>query len=454
MTLPATWFTKALPNPGVKTDSNRFRWFLLLLLFNPEAQAQTAEIQKLKIDTQHRIDAYLDKEKKLGAFYSITDQGFELFSSPEKKLKKEHECIVYWNELSCFELNVIPSKSPFSELKRLADSHRTTSSTGCLPVCGGSFVRSPGTPLAGYRIALDPGHTAGTLESGRVEQKFLDIPADSIHHRYPAVQLVEGHLTLGTALTLKKKLEAAGATVLMTHSKPDETAFGMTFEEWMKTKLDHALDSLVACKTITNEQRIFYKTRADKRKLFRDIFRDLELQKRADLINAFKPDITVIIHYNVDEKNTDWKKVTDKDFVMTFIGGSMLPADLNKPEKRFEFLRLALTNDLDLSEELSSNVAKSFTDTLHIPIAGKKDADYLDKNCLATKSKGVYCRNLILTRIIHSPLVYGETIYQDNKTESLKLMQEDAQIEGVKTSARVRQVADAYYSGILVYFHN
>ncbi|HXC06644.1 MAG TPA: hypothetical protein VNZ86_17930, partial [Bacteroidia bacterium] len=73
-------------------------------------------------------------------------------------------------------------------------------------------------------------------------------------------------------------------------------------------------------------------------------------------------------------------------------------------------------------------------------------------NCLSTSSEGVYCRNLILTRIIHGTLVYGETLYQDNKEESLNLMQETQDDMGIKTSSRVKQVADSYYQGILDYF--
>jgi N-acetylmuramoyl-L-alanine amidase len=266
------------------------------------------------------------------------------------------------------------------------------------------------------------------------------------------VQLVEGHLTLSTSLLLRKKLEDAGATVMLTHSIPDGTAFDKSFAVWKKEDLSRVLDSLVACKFFSHQQQIIYKTRPDDRKLFREVFRDLELQKRAELIHAFHPDITVIIHFNVDEKNTGWKTLTDKDFVMTFIGGAMLPHDLSQRNSRFAFLRMALTDDLDRSEKLSSEVVNRFSAVLGVPIATKNDAKYLHDNCIATSSKGVYCRNLILTRIIGGPLVYGETLYQDNRKEAYALLQEDGQIEGIKTSQRTQDIAEAYYQGILSYF--
>ena len=433
---------------------NFYILFPTLIFASGLVNAQSLNISKLKSETQHRIDTYLDKNHTLGDYYSITDEGFEVFSSPEKKLKKEHEYILYWSDLEQFKLFLLlKSDSPAQELLSREKTHLEKK-----PLVGynltddRSLHETKNQPLKGIRIALDPGHTAGSIEPGKTEQKYVQIPKDSLHGIAQDVELVEGHLTLTTAMLLKKKLEKAGAEVILTHNNPDETAFGITFPEWKKKHFHHTLDSLVTCKSITPARKTFFLTKATDKQIFMDVFRDLELQKRADLINTFHPDITVIIHYNVDEKNTDWKKFSDKNFVMTFIGGSMTPGELNKPEKRFEFLRMAVTDNLEKSEKLSSCVVQQFSKILQVPIAGKNDATYLRDNCLSTSSEGVYCRNLILTRIIHGTLVYGETLYQDNKEESLNLMQETQDDMGIKTSSRVKQVADSYYQGILDYF--
>ncbi|MGZ4079812.1 MAG: hypothetical protein ACXVDW_21015, partial [Bacteroidia bacterium] len=63
---------------------------------------------------------------------------------------------------------------------------------------------------------------------------------------------------------------------------------------------------------------------------------------------------------------------------------------------------------------------------------------------------GVFCRNLQLPRYVHSPLVYGETLYQDNINES-KLLNEE---KDKTKNKRVQQVADAYFQGILDYVQN
>lgn len=171
------------------------------------------------------------------------------------------------------------------------------------------------------------------------------------------------------------------------------------------------------------------------------------MAKRAELINDFQPDLTIIIHYNVDETNFEWQKPSTKNFNMTFIGGAFMKTDLPTIEKRFEFLRMIISDDVEKSIALSSETIKNFEKYLNVKTAQQTDAKYLSEGCIATDKKGVYCRNLQLTRYIHSPLVYGETLYQDNIIEC-KLL--NAETDKTKNK-RVQQVAEAYYQGILNY---
>jgi len=69
------------------------------------------------------------------------------------------------------------------------------------------------------------------------------------------------------------------------------------------------------------------------------------------------------------------------------------------------------------------------------------------EGCLPTEANGVYCRNLQLPRYIHSPIVYGETLYQDNFNECKLLSTETDKTK----NKRIQQVADAYFKGILNY---
>ncbi len=113
--------------------------------------------------------------------------------------------------------------------------------------------------------------------------------------------------------------------------------------DYKKKKI--VLDSLLKTGTI-NASRYATLMKLPKQKLFWEFFRDYELMERARIINEFKPDLTIIIHYNVDEKNTDWKKPTRKNHTMAFIGGGMTANNFSSQINKIHFLRLLLTNQI------------------------------------------------------------------------------------------------------------
>ena len=130
---------------------------------------------------------------------------------------------------------------------------------------------------------------------------------------------------------------------------------------------------------------------------------------------------------------------------MCFVAGAFMKNDLSNKEKRFEFLRLLVSDDLEKSIALSSFFTKQFELELQVPIAKTGDAKYLLEGCLPTEAEGVYCRNLQLPRYIHSPVVYGETLYQDNINECKLLYEETDKTK----NKRIQQVAEAYFNGIM-----
>ena len=138
-----------------------------------------------------------------------------------------------------------------------------------------------------------------------------------------------------------------------------------------------------------------------------------------------------------------------KNYNMTFIGGAFMPGDLSSQEKRFEFLRMIATTDIEKSIQLSGSVTEKFESILKVKTAGPTDAKYLREGCLTTEKKGVYGRNLQLTRYIHGPLVYGETLYQDNINECKALNKESDKTK----NERIKEVAEAYYLGIKDYLN-
>jgi N-acetylmuramoyl-L-alanine amidase len=389
---------------------------LLVLVYNYSFSQNTDTTNTYKVNyyTQ-KVNAYLDKEKALMPYYSIDRSGIKIFSSAKNKSMHVAELQMNWKEIDDAKTrNVIP----VSQTKI----------------------------LQGLKIAIDPGHMADNFEMGEIETKCIKFQSDSLT-KLPAIQFAEGMLSYATAMALKEKLEQEGAEILLTRTDKN-CAFKKSYQQWLKDDLKNTVDSLYKIKKITlSEKQYFLSNKATERDIFKMLFKDLELAKRAEVINNYHPDLTIIIHYNVDETNVGWNKPSNKNFNMTFVAGAFMKNDLSSPAKRSEFFRLITSDDLERSIALSSSVVKSFEKVLNVKTASSKDATYLSKGCLSTKAKGVYCRNLQLTRYIHSPLVYGETLYQDNIDECKLLNEESDKIK----NKRIQQVADAYFQGILDY---
>jgi N-acetylmuramoyl-L-alanine amidase len=306
-------------------------------------------------------------------------------------------------------------------------------------------------PLKGLKIALDPGHVSGDMQTAALELKFLKLKKDSIAGINDSINLIEGNLTLATALFLKKQLEEAGAEVMMTRSLPNQSAFGITYPEWLRKAKKQYFETAYNNGEISLAEKNRFIKYGSPKDIFQNYFRFADLYERARLINEYKPDFTVVIHYNVDEKNAPWTKPTAKNYNMVFVPGDLKPFFLKRVENRVELLRLLVSEDLSKSIQLGQNLVKSFEKTLSVPTAQPQHASYLKNDCSTTRYPGVYVRNLALTRLIHGPIAYGETLYQDNFKECHLLSDLTLEISGIKTSERVKQVAQGYYQGILDY---
>jgi hypothetical protein len=231
--------------------------------------------------------------------------------------------------------------------------------------------------------------------------------------------------------------------VMLTRSEPGISAFGIDFKKWKDSLFLTSVAAAYERKDIDFEEKNYLLTKANSTEIFRRFFLAEDLRERARRINAFNPDLTLIIHYNVDETNVNWNKPTRKNYNMAFVGGSFTVDELDKPEARMEFLRLLLTDDIERSVEFSKFMVGSLVEKTGIPAALDSNATYLKDNCMKTDVKGVYSRNLTLTRKVKGVICYGESLYQDNISECKALCAKDAK--------RVEEVANAYFEGIINY---
>jgi len=407
----------------------------------------------LKYET--RLHTYLTFKGSLSPFIKITESDARVYKNNQDKLSDKPEFIIAFDEIKTFEQLVknAPNDSIEAILKRKGKTKWSNKQKSEIELVYENEERdaTENKPLSGKRILIDPGHIAGNFEMSVLEQKYLrfvkdsvpELPVDSIH-------ISEGILTFATAQILKKQLEEQGALVWLTRDD-NKTSFGITYQEWLTSRKKIVLDSLEECGAMEKSKNNKLK-KEDEKTFFWDFFRDYELANRVKVINKHKPDLTIIIHYNVDEKNKDWVRPTDKNFCMAFVPGGMNADALKNTLGKANVLRLLLTDDFPLSEKISDLTVKEFSKQLGNQVAKKTDADYLKDNCISSSKDGVFCRNLALCRLVKSPLVYGECLYQDNKNEYLDLSKADKTYYGISTNSRVKAVSDAYFNAIMQFY--
>ena len=389
-------------------------------------------------ECKSRFQNYLNFHGSLNQSVVFTENAIQIKSSV---------CVVtlYDNELAVIA-RCLKGLAPDQQMKLLnwkKNKHLSTKQLDSLK--GGEYRAMPQRQkeFKGLRVAIEPGHFCATKEDATIEQKYLSFKTP----KGDSVELYESELTFMTAILLKAKLDQQGATVFLTRSGKENTSTGYTYCQLTGKYRKVFLDSLVAIKAISPDKAALLQ-KVSPAAFYKDFFRDFELSNRARCINAFQPDLTVIIHYNVDEKNAPWKQHTNKDFTMVFVPGAMTKGDLDKTDGFLNFIRLLITNDINASAELAAYTVNAFSKGLKIPIASPENATYLKENCVQTPRTGVYSRNLVLCRKIKGPLVYGEALYQDHLQEAYALMARDTVIAGFKVSRRVATVADGYYQAI------
>ncbi|MFA6526935.1 MAG: hypothetical protein WCT20_00750 [Candidatus Babeliales bacterium] len=389
-----------------------------------DAYQETTSRQEI----ESKINNYLLRNPTIGDFYTITDSELIMFTTPEKATPE-------------FTLKFGAKQKPIRNIfKPNFNSDQ---------------------PLAGLRVALDPGHLGGVM--ARIEDRFIDMKL--AHKNNQHVQFDEGTLATATAKILRSCLVQLGAKVLLTREEPGQPVYQLSFSEWCIQELkitnendwfdpkiqQTIINYLIAHGSSPEElNKRFDVTTLDKRvelikqTLFRRCYNGYDLRARAEKINAFAPHLTIIIHYNAMEVNDTSKA----NYILTFIPGNFLKGELTTQQSHYEFLRLLLTDDLENSLALSSTIAQTLNATLNVPLQSK---DNYQPEISRFVTDGVYCRNLALTRLVQSPLCYGETLIQNNPEVAEQLADASVRFEDFYTPPRVVQVAQAYLLGIYNY---
>jgi N-acetylmuramoyl-L-alanine amidase len=268
-------------------------------------------------------------------------------------------------------------------------------------------------PLRDIRVAIDPGHVGGP-------------PWDELNGKYvfdtKGRRLSEGLLALELALLLEKDLSRLGAKVLLTRrSMEPVTSNG--------TKSLRELD---------------------------DVFRQLDLDARAEKIWSFNPDITLILHFdatlpagsaNIDQAKSLCDGIGDN--VKAYVPGAFTEKDLHDPLDQ-AFFRELWQNPLAWRDSvgLSEKVVGEIQGQLGIR------PEMAERNNTLKISPGVFARNLRLNRRLAGFVQsYVECLCYEDPTEFEVLSSRDFTIRiGNKDypySKRLLVLSKAITDGVL-----
>lgn len=386
-------------------DSGVMKKFFLVFLIFPFALFAQVDFshfdsyqnQLTQKEIQERLDSFAGRGNDARRYLSITEEALILYNAPAGKVERKIE----------YELTLAPKAKKQKKV-------------------------SPRKSLIGAKVAIDPGHFGG--DYAHLEERYIDIPPSL--EREDTIQFDEGTLSFLTAAYLKILLEKEGAIVMLTRDQVGKGAYREGFFDWLK-KHPYLWSGEVALN-----------------KLFRRHYNRLDLRARCEKINAFGPDLSVMIHYNShagrDEVSSN-HDVVSNNFNLVFVGGAFCSNELIDPESRYEFFRLLVSDDFSRSVKLSRSILDKFVSKLKVPVVSAADGSrYLESVCHEVEP-GVYARNLALTRLVHGPICYGESLVQNNIDECLNLARKDFVINGLHCSSRIKEVAEAYFEGIKEY---
>jgi N-acetylmuramoyl-L-alanine amidase len=298
----------------------------------------------------------------------------------------------------------------------------------------------PARPLAGIRIALDPGHIGG--DWAQLEGRYFKLDGD------PPVE--EAKLAMITCNLLAERLESDGAEVVWakhsyeptTDLRPDSlhreaiAALALRPDTTKKISGEPAIQRMIA-----NEAALLF-------------YRVAEIRARAEIVNRLHPDLTICVHYNAD----DWgdpahPRLVGNSRLVIFINGAYERSELVFDDTKYDLLRKLLDRDAVQEERGCAYVGQEMLDALKYPPEDYA-AGYFAKH--VTDVPSVYARNLLANRLYHGPVIYCEGPYMNARDAYYRIIAGDylgrRTINGQSYFSIYREYAAAVEKGVLKYF--
>ncbi len=289
----------------------------------------------------------------------------------------------------------------------------------------------PEKPLAGLRIAIDPGHIGG--EWAKMEERWLVVGTGT--------PVCEGDMTLLVAQLLKPKLEALGATVSLIREKPEPvTPIRPASLEGLAKEISPSNASADQIRRAA--ERLFYRT--------------AEIRARAELVNhTLKPDLVLCLHFNAEPwGNPNQPTLIDRTHNHLILNGGYTNDEVALADQRFALLEKILQHTHAEEVLVGTTVAEAFTKITGLPPylypPEAHNARSVDNNPY------LWARNLLANRLYDCPVVYLEPYVMNSTIDYPRFQAGDyeglREIGGKMQPSIFREYANSVAQGLQDYY--
>jgi hypothetical protein len=292
-------------------------------------------------------------------------------------------------------------------------------------------------PLAGLKIAIDPGHLGGKW--AQMEERWFQVEG--------SMPVTEGDLTLRVAQILAPRLRNLGAEVALVRSAPGPVTDARPTELHVEAEaslrdrgVTSVLSSYAGPADPNREESIPWEAE----RLF---YRVAEIHSRARIVNEkIKPDLTLCLHFNAEPwGDPKHPALVSENHLHLLINGAYSSAELGYDDERFamlvKLLNRAYPEEVGAAEFVAGSMAR---------ITGLPPYSYSGSNAKRIGSSGyVWARNLLANRLYECPVVYIEPYVMNNR-EVFARIQAGA-YEGLRNFAGVMRpnIYEEYVQGVV-----
>jgi N-acetylmuramoyl-L-alanine amidase len=274
---------------------------------------------------------------------------------------------------------------------------------------------TPGKPLDGLRVAIDPGHIGGPW--AQMEERST---------RYNgSAPVQEGDLNLITARILKKELTDMGASVYVVRDSTDPvTPYRPPdfIEEARELLIAHAKDKANLRALPPDHLNLLFGSRLTELTEFL-FYRCSEIIERGNRIrNNFVPDITVTLYIDATPRSSH-NRLTDVNQNIFFVGGSYTKTEMQSPDMQQRCVYKICEGGADIEAEVADAIS-----TVFVQRTGLGPVKYGDSSTtrqVLPNDLFVVARNLAANREYDGPVVCTEPYFMNNRIVYQRLLAGD-----------------------------